>query len=109
MWLDRDEIAAIARHLKLAEDGVMSRFCRRVLFRVSLQEQANGDCVLLTPAGCGVYPVRPLQCRTFPFWDMNISSRKTWQAAGERCPGIGRGKAYSRQEIEDLRDGKRYT
>lgn len=109
VWLEREEIAAIARRLNLSEDAVMSRFCRRVLFRVSLLEHANGDCVLLTPAGCGIYTVRPRQCRTFPFWDMNTSSPRSWQAAGGRCPGIGQGELYSRQQIEVIRDGKRDT
>jgi Fe-S-cluster containining protein len=53
---------------------------------------------------CGIYPVRPLQCRTWPFWDGNLASAENWNAAAKRCPGMNRGRRFGKAEIEALRD-----
>ena len=43
---------------------------RKALGRVTLRERANGECVFWDrQAGCTVYPARPAQCRTWPFWE----------------------------------------
>jgi len=105
----REDISAAARFLRLSEEQFLERYCRRVLFRISLLEHPNGDCVFLTPSGCAIYPVRPLQCRTFPFWAHVLSSPTAWEAVKQRCPGVGRGRLYSRAEIEAIRDGLRST
>jgi Fe-S-cluster containining protein len=109
VWVSQDEIHRIARFLNLSEDEFSSKYCRRVLIKISLVERPNGDCIFFTPAGCQIYPVRPLQCRTFPFWDDIISSPENWQAASYRCPGIGSGRLYSRKEIEAINKGEQTT
>ncbi len=85
------------------------RYCRKVWWRVSLKEMPNGDCVFLGPGGCQVYTVRPVQCRTFPFWRDLVESPGRWENEKERCPGIGRGKLYNRYEIEQISRGERDT
>jgi Fe-S-cluster containining protein len=64
--------------------------------------------VFLEPArngrrGCRIYPVRPLQCRTWPFWTINLKSPAYLALAAETCPGINSGRQYSFDEIEQLR------
>jgi Fe-S-cluster containining protein len=50
---------------------------------------------------CSVYDVRPLQCRTWPFWDGLLSSKKAWDEAGKRCHGINQGsRKFTRGQIE---------
>jgi hypothetical protein len=70
--------------------------------RVSLKEFANGDCTFFDPEkrGCTIYPVRPRQCRTWPFWNSNLESPETWQEVQEVCPGAGKGNFFSLEEIE---------
>ena len=69
---------------------------RRVLFR----ERANGDCVLYDPKkGCTVYPVRPAQCRTWPFWQSNVESPEAWERTVKECPGSGNGELIPVEEI----------
>jgi hypothetical protein len=48
--------------------------------------------------------VRPLQCRTWPFWTENLASEKVWNHSSKRCPGMNQGKEYSLEQIADLRD-----
>lgn len=65
-------------------------------------------CPLLTQAGrCRVHPVKPAQCRTFPFWDELLDDRTAWREAKRFCPGIDAegGRLYSLEEIQKLRRG----
>ncbi|HKQ63012.1 MAG TPA: YkgJ family cysteine cluster protein [Candidatus Polarisedimenticolaceae bacterium] len=56
-------------------------------------------CPFLDGTRCGVYPVRPRQCRSFPFWEETLASRAQWEALREFCPGIGRGELQSAERI----------
>jgi Fe-S-cluster containining protein len=102
-------MAAIAGFLGVSVQELAKGHCRRVWLRVSLKEHSNGDCVFLTDEGCRVYPVRPSQCRTFPFWKANLRSERAWDAAKGRCPGMGCGRLYSREEIEQIMAGNQPT
>ncbi len=106
VWVEPDEIERIAAFLGVAADEFARRYCRRVWWRVSLLECENGDCVFLTPRGCSIYPVRPGQCRTFPFWPDVVKSRRRWEAVGERCPGVGKGRLYCAEEVERIAAGE---
>ena len=66
----------------------------------SLKEKANGDCVFYDrQAGCTIYPVRPRQCRTWPFWESNVVTPEAWQKTCVVCPGTGQGELISEEEI----------
>jgi hypothetical protein len=115
VWVTPAEIAAIAAHLGLSEAQMRRRYVRRVGRRFSLKERAESrDCVFLLPPashdgrqvrGCRIYPVRPRQCRTWPFWPGNVSSPAAWAEAGTRCPGINRGRVHGPDRIERNRNG----
>jgi len=107
VWVDRNRVTSIADFLAMTTREFLTRYCRRVWWRVSLKEEDNGDCVFLTPEGCSIYPVRPEQCRTFPFWADNLTSRLHWEAVRARCPGVGKGRLYKPDEIHRIRDGER--
>src|SRR3990172_7081258 len=70
VWVGRDEIAELAEHLGVSVADFERKYVRRVGSRKSLIEYANGDCVFFDGASrkCTVYQARPLQCRTWPFW-----------------------------------------
>ena len=61
-----------------------------------------GDCIFLVNNRCSIYPVRPLQCRTFPFWPENLKSQYRWKIVAEDCPGINQGRVYLSEEIETI-------
>ncbi|MFP4056586.1 MAG: YkgJ family cysteine cluster protein [Candidatus Brocadiia bacterium] len=102
VWVDEAERVAIARHLKLSAEEFARRYLREVFGAYSLVELANGDCVFWTPEGCRIYPVRPVQCRTFPFWPEYVRSPRAWRRAARRCPGVGQGRLYTAAEVEEL-------
>src|SRR5205085_593326 len=99
VWISKDEIVRLAEHLRLTPQQVVEKYCRKVEGKFSLKEHRNArgeyDCVFLTEEkvqrptgtrpdqtvtlthrGCSIYPVRPLQCRTWPFWDSNLASKE---------------------------------
>ena len=122
VWISAVELARLAEYLNLSEREVVRRYCRRIDGKLSLKETRRGelyDCVFLKEqkphAGngdrvvqsirvCSVYPVRPLQCRTWPFWDGNLRSEAAWERAGKGCHGINQGRKFAVEEIVKLKD-----
>jgi Fe-S-cluster containining protein len=87
----------------LDTDEFIALYCRWVpagiIECLSLKELANYDCVFWKN-GCSVYNVRPLQCRSFPFWESILDSPSTWKAVAKTCPGMGAGTWHPAYEIE---------
>ncbi len=108
VWVEPTEIDALAKHLGLSVDNFGERYLRKVGRRYSLIEKPGGDCVFFDK-GCSVYPARPTQCRTFPFWRSNLKSERAWDELADECPGIGQGKLFLVEEIEVLKRGKAET
>jgi len=118
VWFNAEEGRAIAEHLGMSEEAFYGKYARRELSRWTLDEVKVGfgkyDCVFLQEdergrRGCSIYPVRPQQCRTWPFWPENLESPRSWQRASRTCPGIGagtegEGKFYPIEQIRIIRD-----
>lgn len=102
VWVSEEEMRAIAEYRKQSYGEIMIHHTKLVAGRRSLTEFANGDCTFLDPKsrGCTIYPVRPVQCRTWPFWPSNLVSRETWERAKSVCPGIDQGAFVPLAEIE---------
>ena len=68
--------------------------------RRTLREKGNNDCVFYDrKKGCTVYPVRPAQCRTWPFWESNVETPEDWERTKRVCPGSGHGELIPAEEI----------
>src|SRR5882672_4752809 len=102
VWVNDAEIASIAEFRGETVEEVVGLYTRKVgRGEPSLREKPNGDCIFYEHGqGCTIYPVRPRQCRTWPFWDSNLESPETWQEVQEVCPGAGKGNFFSLEEIE---------
>ena len=91
VWISKEEIVRLAEFLKITCEQTVEKYCRKVDGRFSLKESRSPeglyDCIFLKAAEkgpgddstiaserkrCSVYPVRPLQCRTWPFWPENL-------------------------------------
>lgn len=104
--LTEAEAENIAGFLKLSEADFLEKYVelrdQESAFRLKSHE--NGDCIFLVENRCTIYPARPLQCRTFPFWPENLKSNHRWKITAALCPGINQGRLYPEEEIESIVD-----
>lgn len=108
VWVTREEIGKIAEFLEREDGWLPPEQLRRVGFKYSLTERSNGDCVFLVTTAdgkktCSIYPVRPLQCRTWPFWNQNLRTPRAWAEAAEHCEGMNNGDTHNFVAIEKVR------
>ncbi|MBN2374141.1 YkgJ family cysteine cluster protein [bacterium] len=93
-----EEIKRIAGFLKMGEENFINTCLYPVGAGYSIKEDKGGRCIFYKD-GCSIYPFRPLQCRTYPFWFNNLRSEENWHAVSRECPGIGKGMTYGKEEI----------
>ena len=90
IWVSQEERKAMAEYLKMSEEEFIKEYLLKIRYRFTLKELPYKEgfrCLFFdtTKKQCSIYPVRPHQCRTFPFWDYfkeNIDEVVT------ECPGI---------------------
>ncbi len=107
VWVTKQDVENIARFLGHADGRLPSKYVRRVGLRRSLTEKPGGDCIFLArtrdAATCAIYPVRPTQCRTWPFWNENLRSPETWNEEAKECPGMNQGDHHDLESIDARR------
>jgi len=113
IWVTSPEIELIADFLKMTPEQLRRKFLKRVAFRTTIIEHSGTkDCIFLQQAEsqkkCVIYPVRPSQCRIWPFWPDNLTSPGAWNKAAQKCSGINRGRHYSYEEIEKIKSEKKW-
>lgn len=119
VWVSQEEIAKLAEFLGTSPKQVIRKYCREVGRQIALKEikhpkHGGHDCIFIKEISngdsthlkriCSVYEVRPLQCRTWPFWEGNLATPKAWEHAARTCLGMNRGESFHRERIERLRD-----
>lgn len=89
VWITDDEIIEMAAALNIPVEEFVEKYTRLVNGEISLKEHPKTyDCVFLRDKKCLLYKSRPKQCRTFPFWPENISTKEAWDETAQRCEGI---------------------
>jgi Fe-S-cluster containining protein len=96
--VDATDMDRIAGHIGQPKADFLARFVLPYPKGHRIAEKPDGRC-LFYQDGCTIYPVRPLQCRTYPFWFQNLRSEKKWGQTCKACPGIGQGRRHSKAEI----------
>lgn len=103
-WISDAEIDALAARLGIDRESFVRTYTKSVWRGgqqlVSLIEKKNNDCVFWAKGvGCTVYEDRPRQCRTWPFWRMNLQDEEAWGDAARGCPGMDRGPVHDQDTI----------
>ncbi len=91
IWISNEEIQNLANHLNLSQFELRERYLKKVGYKYSIIEQKVDDnnfaCIFfdLNKKQCSIYEYRPVQCRTFPFWDYFKNRVNEVQ---KECPAI---------------------
>jgi Fe-S-cluster containining protein len=105
VWLSAQDLDALCVRFGLAQNDFIRRYCVVVDTgegrAVSLQEKAGYDCIFLENGRCSVYEFRPIQCKTYPFWEEIIANEKSWHEEARYCPGVGNGPMIAPEEIAE--------
>jgi len=118
IWVTKPEIQLIADFLKISVGQLRQEYLKRIGLRTTIIEnQTTRDCIFLNHGlnglhgeqkRCMIYPVRPNQCRTWPFWPDNLTNPDAWNKAAQKCLGINQGRLYTCEEIEKIKRNKKW-
>ncbi len=91
IWINKEEISVLSNYLKITKEECFNRYLYKEGYKFSIKEKALGNnnfaCIFfnLDKKQCSIYDARPVQCRTFPFWEYFKSNVKEVK---EECPAI---------------------
>ncbi|MBA3974759.1 MAG: hypothetical protein C0504_11155 [Candidatus Solibacter sp.] len=94
VYLTEADLIRIAGALKLTPAQFESHYVYRTRRTLRLRSPRRRNCQFLTSNGCSIHPVKPEQCRAYPFWPEILASHDRWLAESAACPGIGMGHLY---------------
>ena len=92
VYLTEADLIKAAKFLKLTPAEFEQRYVYRTAHQRRLRKPRASQCTFLTAEGCSIHPVKPTQCRLFPFWPHLVESPREWEATAKWCPGIGQGE-----------------
>ena len=101
VYVNADEEKGLAKHLDLSLKEFRKLYTSLVEGRRTLISKDDA-CVFLEGSRCGVYPARPVQCSSWPFWRGNLDEKVWFTEVAPFCAGVGKGRLYTRDEIETL-------
>lgn len=101
VYVDTDEVKRIAEYLREEISSFIHKHLYPIRSGYSIKEYSDGRCFFYKN-GCMIYPVRPHQCKTYPFWFENLRSNKKWKRVIKECPGIGCGPLYPVEKILEI-------
>ncbi len=101
VYLSFNDRRRLAAHFSMTTAEFTSRHTEKEDGLYQLK-YADKDCPFLKEGRCAVYDARPWQCRTWPFWPENMDSGVWEREVAGYCPGAGKGRLYSAEEITDI-------
>ena len=102
VYVQAREIPKMAEFFKMTPEQFTEKHLRQHWADIFLLDFPDDEpCVFLEETGCAIYPVRPAQCSTFPFWPENVNNPDNWNKLHKFCPGIGVGRLHTIDEIID--------
>ncbi len=85
--VNKTDIKRFALHFGISVSEFKEKYVKRVPgWGNVLKGGREGPCVFLKNGKCSAYGARPVQCRTFPYWDMITSSPSEWEETKKYCP-----------------------
>eukprot|EP00741_Cyanophora_paradoxa_P021531 tig00021357_g20786.t1 len=96
VWVNDSEVQAMADHLHVPRATFEERFTKNMGsgWWVLKKKPGSQDCSLLEDNACTVNVVKPVQCRTYPYWGSIMENPGNWMVEGRQfCEGINHEEA----------------
>ena len=106
VYLSFNDRRRLAAHLKIPMAEFTARYTEKEDGLYQLK-YADKDCLFFKNNRCSAYNARPWQCRTWPFWPENMNKTVWEREVASYCPGVGKGRLYTADEIEQILKKKR--
>lgn len=101
VYLSFNDRRRLAVYLGITTAAFTERYTEKEDNQYQLKYE-DKDCPFFLDNRCAIYEARPWQCRTWPFWPENMNTQVWEREVESYCPGIGKGKLYSAEEIEEI-------
>ena len=102
VYLTRNNIDEISTFLGMTVDDFHDTYCTKDEDDNVVLTMEDDHCNFLVNDKCTIYPVRPAQCSAWPILAEHLNE-KFWNGIlREFCPGIGKGKLYTKEELEAI-------
>lgn len=91
IWINNQESKNLSKHLNISLEELRLGFLEKRGYKYSIKEvqlaKDNYACIFfnLEKKQCSIYEARPIQCRTFPFWDYFKNNK---EEVIKECPAI---------------------
>ncbi|MCX8228655.1 MAG: YkgJ family cysteine cluster protein [Planctomycetota bacterium] len=96
-WPERERLA---QALQITPEEFTQKYTITDAQGARILRFVDGHCIFLEDAACQVHDHKPVQCRTWPFWEELLESPETYEAEVRNfCPGSRSGKRISADEI----------
>ena len=108
------EADLLRAHLDVSEAWFKRRYVEHLTRDSWSIRMHNGQCVFLGKDNkCGIYNLRPVQCRTYPFWPELLEKEARWTAEKKYCEGINRGAIINikhiKQQLQQQLDAEEHS
>lgn len=101
VYLTDEEITAVSFFMGILEENFRKEYLKKDdEGHLIINDEHPSKCRFLKGNKCTIYQVRPIQCRTFPFWSTLLRDESAFQNL--TCPGIGKGETVPAHIIEEL-------
>jgi Fe-S-cluster containining protein len=92
VYLTEADLARIAQFVGMKRAEFERVYVYRTKHLLRLRMPRHTQCHFLREGGCSIHPVKPTQCRIFPFWPELVDDKREWRKTAAWCPGIGKGE-----------------
>jgi len=91
VWVKKADINRISKYSGIDSNTLIEKYLIKIGRRLSIKEAKYDQeypCIFfdMDSKKCLIYPVRPLQCQTFPFWKEFMGEDES--LLPQNCPGI---------------------
>jgi uncharacterized protein len=104
VYLTEQDLLRIAAHLSTDPAEFEAKYVHRTTRSLRLRKPSDRQCLFHQNGRCSIHPIKPVQCRVFPFWPEIVETEASWNETALRCPGMNRGPLVQIEAARRLSD-----